>query len=86
MRLGNTNRTLRFADPITRVLSEYATIIPCNPLAPVRWFMDGIWFCTHPEVEICTVNPKQLPPGPYQCIYVYMSECNSAQSDQSNLV
>ncbi len=66
VRLGNTNRTIRFADPITRVLSEYVTIIPCNSLAPVRWFVDGIWFCAHPEVEICTVKPKQLTPGPYQ--------------------
>ncbi len=66
MRLGNTNRTIRFADPITRVLSEYATIIPCDSLAPVRWFVDGIWFCAHPEVEICAVTPKQLAPGPYQ--------------------
>ncbi len=28
--------------------------------------MDGIWFCAHPEVEICAVKPKQLVPGPYQ--------------------
>ncbi len=66
MRLGNTNRTIRFADPITRVLSKNATIIPCDSLAPVRWFVDGIWFCAHPEVEICAVRPKQLAPGPYQ--------------------
>ncbi len=66
VRLGNTNRTIRFADPITRVLSEYATIVPCDSLAPVRWFVDGIWFCAHPEVEICAVMPKQLAPGPYQ--------------------
>ncbi len=66
VRLGNTNRTLRFADPITRVLSEYTTIILCDTLAPVRWFVDGVWFCAHPEVEICAVKPKQLMPGPYQ--------------------
>ncbi len=57
---------MRFADPITRVLSKYATIVPCDSLAPVRWFMDGVWFCAHPEVEICTVKPKQLMPGPCQ--------------------
>ena len=66
VRLGNTNRTIRFADPITRVLSEYATIVPCDSLAPVRWFVDGVWFCAHPEVEICAVKPQQLAPGPYQ--------------------
>ncbi len=65
VRLGNTNWTMRFADPITRVLSEYTTIVPCDSLAPVRWFGDGAWFCAHPEVEICTVKPKQLTPGPY---------------------
>ena len=57
---------ITFADPITRVLSEYATIVPCDSLALVRWFVDGIWFCTHPKVEICAVKPKQLMPGPYQ--------------------
>ncbi len=66
VRLGNTNRTIRFADPITRVLSEYAMMVPCDSLAPVRWFVDGVWFCAHPEVEICAVLPKQLTPGPYQ--------------------
>ncbi len=66
VRLGNTNQTIRFADPITRVLSEYTTIVPCDSLVPVRWFVDGIWFCTHPEVEICAVRPKQLAPRPYQ--------------------
>ncbi len=57
---------MRFADPITRVLSEYAMIVPCDSLALVRWFVDGVWFCAHPEVEICVVKPKQLMPGPYQ--------------------
>ncbi len=66
VRLGNTNRTIKFADPITRVLSEYATVVPCDSLAPVRWFVDGVWFCAHPEVEICAVKPQQLTPGPYQ--------------------
>ncbi len=28
--------------------------------------MDGVWFCARPEVEICEVNPRQLPPGPHQ--------------------
>ncbi len=28
--------------------------------------MDSVWFCAHPEVEICAVKPKQLVPGPYQ--------------------
>ncbi len=32
----------------------------------MRWFVDGVWSCAHPEVEICAVKPKQLTPGPYQ--------------------
>ncbi len=66
VRLGKTNRTLKFADPITRVLSDYATIVPCDPIAPVRWFVDSVWFCAHPEVEISMTNPRQLTPRPYQ--------------------
>ncbi len=42
------------------------TVVPCDSLALVRWFVDGMWFCAHPEVEICAVKPKQLAPGPYQ--------------------
>ncbi len=66
VQLGKTNRTLMFADPVTRVLSDYATIVPCDLVAPIRWFVDGVWSCTHLAVEICTTAPRQLMPGPYQ--------------------
>ncbi len=64
--LNKANKTLRFADPITRVLAEYATTIPCNPLAPPRWYIDGTWYCSYPEMEICASEPAQLKPGNYK--------------------
>ncbi len=37
------NGTHKFADPITYILSDYATVIPCDTITPARWFLDGEW-------------------------------------------
>ncbi len=50
-----------FADPISFTLSSYTTIIPCNPVAPPRWNIDGHWCCTTPMVEPCGAL-KELEP------------------------
>ncbi len=61
MRLASANNTVKFADPISFTLSNYATVIPCDPVAPPRWNIDGHWYCATPTVEPCGA-PKELEP------------------------
>ena len=61
VRLASSNNTVKFADPISFTLSNYATIIPCDPVAPPRWNIDGHWYCATPTVEPCGA-PKELKP------------------------
>ncbi len=61
VRLASSNNTVKFADPISFTLSNYATIIPCDPVAPPRWNIDGHWYCATPTVEPCGA-PKELEP------------------------
>ena len=49
----------RFADPITWVLSDFPTVIPCSDVMPVRWLIAGDWYCAGPEVRRC-IAPLQL--------------------------
>ena len=52
------NATL-FADPLTRILTDFPTIIPCSDVMPPRWKMGGDWYCSHPRVLPCE-RPRQL--------------------------
>ncbi len=61
VRLASSNNTAKFADPISFTLSNYATVIPCDPVAPPRWNIDGHWYCATPTVEPCGA-PKELEP------------------------
>ena len=35
--------TTQFADPITRIIKTFPQIIPCDPIHPVKWQIDGRW-------------------------------------------
>ncbi len=61
VRLASSNKPVKFADPISFTLSNYATIIPCDPVVPPRWNIDGHWYCVTPTVEPCGA-PKELEP------------------------
>ena len=52
------NRTM-FADPLTLILNEFPTVIPCSDIMPPRWRMGGVWYCSHPRVLPCE-SPSQL--------------------------
>ena len=53
------NGTLRFADPITWILKEFPTLVPCSPIMPVRWLIMGQWYCSSPGVQTCP-PPQQF--------------------------
>ncbi len=61
VRLASLNNTVKFADPISFMLSNYTTLIPCNPVAPSRWNIDSHWYCATPTVKPCGA-PKELEP------------------------
>ncbi len=47
-----------FADPLTLVLKDVATIIPCSPVMPPAWKINGVWICKVPGM-VCQ-TPSQL--------------------------
>lgn len=53
------HNTTYFADPLTRILTDFPTIIPCSDVMPPRWKMGGEWYCSHPRVLPCE-KPQQL--------------------------
>ncbi len=61
VRLASSNNTVKFTDPISFTLSNYAIIIPCDPVVPLRWNIYGHWYCATPTVEPCGAL-KELEP------------------------
>ena len=52
---------IHFADPITMVISKLPTIVPCSKALPIRWLIQGIWFCADPKITKCDSDaPMQL--------------------------
>lgn len=51
--------TILFAHPITRILQEYPTVVPCSDIYPVRWAIGGSWFCATPQAHLCSA-PKKM--------------------------
>ena len=54
------NRTV-FLHPTSRIIQEWPTIVPCHPGLPVRWELDGYWYCARPSAEPCD-PPNELQP------------------------
>jgi hypothetical protein len=55
------NKTVQaFMDPITRVLTPVATPVPCDRVMPVKWYLDGRWYCATPHAVPCS-PPDELP-------------------------
>ena len=50
---GNLTQEIHFADPITMVVQRLPTIVPCSTLMPIRWLIQGQWFCSTPRVDRC---------------------------------
>ncbi len=52
------NRTV-FADPLSWILKEFPTTVPCDSLTPIRWKIHGVWYCGHPRIIQCA-SPTQI--------------------------
>ena len=56
--LKEGNRTV-FADPITFIVKSTSRIYPCSPIQPVRFQIEGDWFCAQPDLRSCA-TPRQV--------------------------
>ena len=53
----------RFADPYNWVLQDHPNEAPCSDLTPIRWKLEGQWYCSTPTIRPCDAPDKlQLPP------------------------
>ena len=81
------NHTILFADPLTWVLQDVPTIIPCNDITPVRWRIGDRWYCSTPQMVECQA-PKQLNTTvePYRSLGDFTEgvELNSYTPEQRN--
>jgi len=55
------NGTVRFMDPMTKILKRVGSRIPCDPLTPACWDVTGTWYCGYPDIRIAP-EPLQLKP------------------------
>lgn len=55
------NSTTEWMDPLTKVLYQYPTEVVCSSLMPVRWDLEGTWYCSQPGLVVCAA-PEKLKP------------------------
>lgn len=48
-----------FADALTFVIKPFAEIIPCDQITPIRYKIEGKWFCSSPHPSECK-SPVQM--------------------------
>ena len=53
-----TQTTVYFADPITMVVQRLPTVVPCSLTMPVKWLIQGTWFCSSPAITKCDAPIK----------------------------
>jgi hypothetical protein len=49
---------LMFVDPLSWVLKDIPTVIPCSDVMPVRWKIHGEWYCATPKARSCPAPQK----------------------------
>ena len=57
----SVNNVTMFVDPFTWVLQEVPTVVPCNPIMPVKWRIEGNWYASTPHLILAN-EPSQLSP------------------------
>ncbi len=75
----NGVETLRFMEPLMKVILDYPTEVVCSSLMPVRWHVDGHWYCSQPDLVPCP-PPSQVYPriGPYHATMEFAEEASKA--------
>jgi hypothetical protein len=57
---NNTNVSI---DPISFVIKAAAAPVRCNDIAPLRWRLNGLWYCAYPQIWDCS-EPGRIPIKP----------------------
>ena len=52
---------IRFMDAATNILRRFPTRLTCSAATPVRWKLQGEWWCSTPKMLSCS-KPSQLKP------------------------
>ncbi len=55
------DQPIRFMDAATNVLQRFPTRLTCSSATPVRWKLQGEWWCSTPKMLSCK-KPSQLKP------------------------
>ncbi len=42
-----------FVDPISFVIKAAAARVRCNDIAPLRWRLNGPWYCAYLQIQDC---------------------------------
>lgn len=50
-----------FVDSINRIIQPFPTIISCSVMMPIRWKLNGEWYCARPAIGLCDA-PQTLAP------------------------
>ena len=56
------SQATEWMDPLTKVLYHFPTEVACSSLMPVRWNLEGTWYCSQPELVACA-PPEKLRPS-----------------------
>ena len=76
-----------FVDPITRNIVDIPTPVPCDPLNPVTYKVDGHWVCASPHLHHCK-RPLELAPSSNEYepnLFYYHEGHGKGISTQQNL-
>jgi hypothetical protein len=52
-----------FVDSISFVIKAAAASVRCNEITPLRWRLNGWWYCAFPEIRDCA-EPGSIPMKP----------------------
>lgn len=53
-----------FADPLTMLIKQFPTILPCDDLLPIKWLISGAWYCGTPRIHLCDAPQQLVTTGP----------------------
>ena len=64
LRGSSSHENETFADPVTFVVQTSGSEVPCSTVTPVRYDLDGRWYCSTPIVQPCDAPTKLKPHNP----------------------
>jgi len=57
---GQKEPRIYYMNAISGVLQTFPSVVTCSEEMPVRWRLQGLWFCSFPQKRACHRDPQQL--------------------------